>query len=59
MCSAFKSAIFLRPFSNMAKDIYCLKILDEFHYGSSASLNRCMMDHLMNRLVLAFLSFFF
>ena len=37
------------------KFTYCSKILDEFDYGGSASLNLCIMDHLMSRLRLTLL----
>ena len=50
---------FSRIIFKLGKDIYCPKILEDFDYGGSASLNMCIMDHLRKQPLWAFLDSFF
>ena len=49
---------FSRIIFKLGKDIYYPKISNEFDHGGSASLNMCIMDHLMSRPLLSFLNAF-
>ena len=51
------SIIFLRSFSNMTRTFIVLNLL-RVQFGGSASLGKCIMDHLMSRSILAFLGLF-
>ena len=52
---ALTSVIFHGSFSNLVRR----KISDDFDYAGSASLNMRVIDHLMSRVILAFLCSFF
>ena len=57
--SALTSVKFSRIIFKLGKDIYCPKISDKLDHGGSASLNMCIMDHLMSQPLLTFLNSFF